>query len=140
MVRRMKDRARELGVERQVVFAGQVDRLSIPYVLAKSNCAVVPTGAETFGHNFLEPMFAGIPVVGTAVGVGREIVRDGETGFRISLKDKQSVRRAVLTLMDNPDLCARMGETARRLVIERYSHKAIAARHIELYKKLLTEA
>ena len=33
-----------------------------------------------------------------------------------------------------------MGETARHLVTERYSHKAIAARHVELYKKLLTEA
>ncbi len=139
VVNRMKEFAQRLGVAHQVIFAGRVDRLSIPYVLANSDCAVVPTKAETFGHNFLEPMFAGIPVLGTSVGVGREIVRDGETGFRISLKDPQSFRRVALTVMDDEELCSQMGRRARDVVANQYSHEAVAKRHVALYHELLAE-
>lgn len=139
VVNRMKVFTRRLGVAHQVIFAGRVDRLSIPYVLANSNCAVVPTKAETFGHNFLEPMFAGIPVLGTEVGVGRDIVQDGGTGFRITLKDPQSLQRAALTMLGDEELCSRMGRNARNVVANQYGHEAVAKRHVALYQRLLEE-
>lgn len=129
----------KLGLGGQVIIPGQVPRNEVPWLLQHMNCAVVPSRAETFGHNFLEPMFAGLPVVGTRVGVGRDIIREGETGRFIDLGDKAGVADALEGMIADPAKTARMGANAKALVEKAYLHAHVAQQLTALYGRLLGE-
>lgn len=135
----VKKTVRALGIESQVVVPGQVRRDEVPWLLAHVNCAIVPSRAETFGHNFLEPMFAGLPVLGTRVGIGKEIVKDGETGFGFSLNNKSELQEAAAYLIAHREEAVKMGGRAKKYVSFRYRHSDVAGRMVELYRKLLDE-
>ena len=131
---------REEKMEQQVLIVGQVERQEVPWLLIHSNCAVVPSRAETFGHNFLEPMFAGLPVLGTRVGIGRDIIKDRETGMGFSLRDPRSMQSAAEYILSNPDETKRMGAAAKKLVEHHFRHSDVARQLNLLYRGLLEMA
>jgi glycosyltransferase involved in cell wall biosynthesis len=118
---------------------GQIPRYEVPWLLHHVNCALVPSRAETFGHNFIEPMFASLPVVGTRVGIGREVILDGETGFGFSLKNPKEFSSAVQILAENPELAKDMGRRAHELVSKRFRHSDVAKLIVDVYRKLMNE-
>ena len=120
-------------LESQILLPGQVARSEIPWLLKHCNCAVVPSRAETFGHNFLEPMFAGLPVLGTRVGIGRDIIKDGETGYGFSLKQLSTVRVAAEKLLSDVRGTSEMGMRAKKLVEKDFTHAAVAQQLARLY-------
>lgn len=128
---------REHGLERQVVCAGRIDRRDVPYVLKRMQCAIVPSRAETFGHNYIEPMVAGIPVIGTRTGAGEYAIQDYVTGFGISLSDERRVLSAVEYFLRNPSECKKMGENAKRLAQSLFLHQMAGEAHARLYLDLL---
>jgi glycosyltransferase involved in cell wall biosynthesis len=66
-----------------------------------------------------------IPAVCSAVGGSREAVRHGDNGFLVSSEDEWM--EALLRLVDDPGLRARLGEAGRRTVLERYASPRSAA-------------
>ena len=124
-------------MENQIILTGQIQRQEVPWLLMHSNCAVVPSRAETFGHNFLEPMFAGLPVVGTPVGIGRDIIINGETGRKFSLSSRSSLQAAVESVVSDPAMARQMGEKAQQMVLSRFKHSDVAKELVSLYSGLL---
>lgn len=92
--------------------------------------------AETFGHNYLEPMFFGTPVIGTDVGIGREIIKDFYTGFLIKNFSKKQLRNAVEFFIKHPEKFKSFGENARNLVHEVFSWEAVAQRYVDFIKNI----
>jgi glycosyltransferase involved in cell wall biosynthesis len=78
----------------------------------------------------LQYMAAGLPVVTNPVGVHREMVRNGETGF-LATSEGEWIE-AVETLARDPELRRRMGARGRQLVEERYSVEAGAGLWVNL--------
>jgi len=66
-----------------------------------------------------------VPAVVSAVGGSREAVRHGDNGFLVSSEDEWM--DALLRLVDDPALRARLGEAGRRTVLERYASPRSAA-------------
>jgi phosphatidylinositol alpha 1,6-mannosyltransferase len=80
----------------------------------------VHTGTtETFGQTIQEAHAAGLPVVAPAVGGPLDLVRHGEDGFLVDPRHDRALRRAVLSLVVNPEQRARFGEAGRRAVLSR---------------------
>lgn len=127
----------EENLEGQILLTGQIARREVPWLLSRCNCAIVPSRSETFGHSFLEPMFASIPVIGTRVGVGGEIIKDGITGFHFSLSSSESLRCAVEKMISNENGAKRMGENARVLVEKNFLHSAVAKKLSYHYARIL---
>jgi len=75
--------------------------------------------AEGFGLTAAEAMLKGTPVVASAVGGLVDQVIDGETGFLVpDPHDLATFGDAVCKLLDDPDVCRRLGEGARRRAVE----------------------
>lgn len=70
------------------------------------------------GLKVLQYMAAGLPVVANRVGVQKNMVRHGETGFLVETPDEW--QDAVRMLAADPDLRRSMGQAGRRLVEEQY--------------------
>jgi glycosyltransferase involved in cell wall biosynthesis len=86
----------------------------------------------------LEAMSYGLAVVAPDIGGISEIVIDGETGILLPSLPKDdemaaSYAEALLILMNDPDLSAKLGHQARAFVGEKHSPQAHAKRVSELF-------
>jgi glycosyltransferase involved in cell wall biosynthesis len=102
--------ARELGIDRRVVFTGRRD--DIPAVTAALDVAVLPSYREAQGMVVLEAMALSRPVVATNVGGIPEMLEDGVSGLLVPPHDPDALAAAIVRLLlDHPfaDTIARHG-------------------------------
>ena len=128
-------------LENQIILTGQIPRVDIPWLLMHCDCAIVSSKSETFGHCFIEPMFAGLPVLGTRVGIGCDVIRDGETGYAFDLSRPSSLIKGAekMLSLSNHGGIKEMGCRARDLVEKRFSHTVVAKQLMNLYFSLLNK-
>lgn len=126
--------AAELGVEEQVLFAGQRD--DVADLIHAAEMVLIPSDAEPFGRVALEAMALEKPVVGTRAGGLPEVVTDGETGLLVVPRFPESLADACLRLLDNTALARHLGETGRKRVESVFNCKRIAADTVALYQRL----
>lgn len=87
------------------------------------------------GYKLIQYMACGMPVVASPVGVNREIVTHGETGFHASTLEDW--HKYLNLLLDDAALRLRMGSAGRKLVLQHYSLQAHAPRLIELFRSVV---
>ena len=95
---------KNLGLERRVYLVGRKSQEELAVYLAAADMFVLNTGYEGFSHQILESMTVGVPVITTAVGGNKEIIRQGENGFMIKYQDEFNLVEAVKSLWQNPEL------------------------------------
>lgn len=110
--------------------------LDVPGFLAGVDIAVLSSRAEGMPNAVLEYLAAGRPVVATTVGAVPELIEDGVTGLLVPPGDAEAMARAILRLVQNPDLAARLAEAGRRHVLTRYSRSAMIGRFENYYGSL----
>jgi glycosyltransferase involved in cell wall biosynthesis len=124
------------GLDACVIMAGY--RPDVPDVLAAidvlANC---PRAREGLSVAILEALAAGRPVVATRVGGIPEIVRDGETGLLVPPEDPRALADAVVKLVTDRDLAARLGEGAGRLVREQFTFEKMVEGNERVYLGIL---
>jgi glycosyltransferase involved in cell wall biosynthesis len=81
---------------------------------------------EPFGMPIVEAMACGLPVVATRGGGIPEIVHDGKTGIPVSKGNATELHFAIARLLDDPDLCASLGEAGCRRAKEVFSWNIVA--------------
>jgi glycosyltransferase involved in cell wall biosynthesis len=84
------------------------------------------------GLKALQYMALGIPAVVSPIGVNREIVEPGRTGFHATTEDEWV--DALDRLLDSVELRRRMGAAGRAMVEERYSAAVVAPRVAEIFR------
>ena len=124
----MRRRAREAGLEAQVVFAGLVPYERIPEELRGADVFALPSLQEGLPLSLLEAMASGLPVVASAVGGIPAVVRDGDDGFLVPAGDVAALGAALVRLANDPVRRARLGEAARRAA-QAWSWNSIWERH-----------
>jgi len=118
-----------------VLADGDVERLYRDCTLL-----VAPSLYESFGLVYLEAMRWGKPVVGCRTGGVPEVVRDGETGLLVPPEDPEALFDAITRLLDDRELCRRLGESGRRLVETDFSPRLMAEQTATLYRGVLDGA
>jgi glycosyltransferase involved in cell wall biosynthesis len=84
------------------------------------------------GFKLIQYMACVKPVIGTPVGVNREIIIDGHNGFWATTPDDWV--QALDSLMGDAELRRRQGEAGRHLVEERYSLQVTAPKLADLLR------
>jgi glycosyltransferase involved in cell wall biosynthesis len=96
-LREIQQLAAELGIAHRVRFLGQ--RSDVPALLRAADVHCQPnTGSEPFGIAFVEALYAGLPVVTTAIGGAREIV-DETCGILVEPGDPEGLSQALRRLI-----------------------------------------
>ena len=104
---KIKSKAKLLGIADRVHFLGQ--RSDVPKLLAAADIHCQPnTGPEPFGITFIEGLYAGLPVVTTDMGGGREIV-DSTCGVLITPKNEKELADVLRKLILNRELRLNLG-------------------------------
>lgn len=98
-------------------FRGWIDDVQKRATLEKSDILVLPSRVEGMPNVLLEAMTAGLPVVSTTVGCIPDLVTDGEEGFLVPPGDVESLARALVALVNDAALRARMGMAGRERIL-----------------------
>jgi glycosyltransferase involved in cell wall biosynthesis len=126
--------ATNLGIAASVQFAGLVD--DVDQVYRSLNVFVFPSLAEPLGSSLLAAMSYGLPCVALAGGAAPEVIKDGENGLLVNSPDPSAFAVAILRLLDDPSLAARLGAAARQTIEERFSVERMAALTLDLYRRV----
>jgi glycosyltransferase involved in cell wall biosynthesis len=127
----LRDRARARGVAHAFDFLGERD--DVPARLAAADMFLLPSRSEAFPNAVLEAMASGLPVVASGVGGILELIDDGHTGLLTPAGDPVALADRLCTLMGDPALAARLGESARAQAEQRYSFDRMVAAFDALY-------
>lgn len=90
---------------------------------------------ESFGLGILETLAYGKPVVATHIGGIPEVVRHGQTGLLVPVRQPGALAEAIDRLIDQPDLRAALGQAARIDAAERFDPAKVRDRYLDLYRR-----
>ena len=126
--------ARELGVQRDVLFLGNQDCME--ELLPLADVFLLPSSSESFGLVALEAMSAEVPVVASNIGGIPEVVEHGVTGFLHDPRSIEGFVSSVLRLLGNDRLRRTMGRRGRRVARERFGVDQIVDQYVRVYDSL----
>jgi glycosyltransferase involved in cell wall biosynthesis len=133
----LRQKARDMGIEAQVVFAGF--RSDIGRLYRLMDASVLTSLSEGLSMTLLESMARALPVVVTRVGGNPEVVVEGETGFLVPPKDPAAFAERVVLLLQDPDLRRRMGRAGRARVEDRFRLRETSDRYLRVYESLIED-
>jgi glycosyltransferase involved in cell wall biosynthesis len=102
-------------------------------------CLSVPSSDGT-SVALLEAMASGRPVVVSDIAANREWIRDGENGLVVPAADSRALSDALVRLVDDPELRAKLGDAARRDVVVRGNYLDQMRRAERIYRSVIWEA
>ncbi len=130
----LKSLTNQLKIQENVIFAGRISKEEIMSYLQISNLFVLPSLSEGFPNVILEAMAAGLPIVTTNFEGSWEIVKDGENGFIVSVKNSHALARGITKILDNPDIKQAMSRKNREEIVK-YDWNNIISELEEIYRE-----
>ena len=97
---------------------------------------VLPTYREGFPNVVLEAGAAHKPVVTTRVTGAKDSVIDSVTGILVEPRDSHALATAMSTLLNQPEVAAKMGERNHTFVRENYSNHVVWSNLVDLLDEL----
>ncbi|MBU0627546.1 glycosyltransferase family 4 protein, partial [Patescibacteria group bacterium] len=126
----------EKNLKNRVLFLGRKDHNDLPKILQSADIFVRPSLSEGLGNSFLEAMAAGLPIIGTPVGGIPDFLVDRETGVFCKVRDPESIAKAVIRIVKNPDFKEKIVKNGEILVNKCYSWNDVAQKIDSLLKML----
>jgi glycosyltransferase involved in cell wall biosynthesis len=124
---------RELGLQDVLHVAGY--RTDADRLLAAADVVTLSSSEEGMGSVLLDALVFSRAVAATRAGGIPEVVRDGETGILGPVGDAEALGAAIVTLLTDRSLAARMGSAGRARAPE-FSIEAMAMRTRTVYESL----
>lgn len=119
---------------KMVEWWGHCDNMS--QVIAQAHIVCLPSYREGVPKALIEAAACGRPIVTTDVPGCREIVRQGENGLLVPVKDAGALAEALHKLIEDPDLRLRMGARGREIAAAEFSIEKIVSEILAVYREL----
>jgi glycosyltransferase involved in cell wall biosynthesis len=114
--------------DQQIVYLGVLDVKAKNKLMGGAKVFLNPIAwEEPFGMVMIESMACGTPVISYNKGAASELIRNGKNGFLV--KNRREMVKAIASV----DSINR--KDCRKYVEEKFSPKAAAKKHIEMYQK-----
>ena len=121
----------ELGVADYVTLLGRVPVVP-PYFQHVADVHVLPSSVEGFGISVIEAAACGLPNLVSVPSAMQEIIRNGVDGLHVNGADPYSIADALESLIQNPAMRRRMGETAAERMRQLFSMDAYKERVVSI--------
>ena len=125
------------GVSDLVDLPGFLHDEDLRRLVHRAGCIVIPSLYEPFGVVALEALAAGAPLVVARTGGLAELIAGTDAGLTFEPGNPDDLARCVEMVLRSPSLATQLTESARRLVSDRYSWRAIAQTTVVVYETAL---
>jgi len=123
------------GYESHYLWHAPMPNEEVLRLINAADLIVVPSvWQEPQGRVLLEAMSLGKPVVATRVGGIPETVEDGVSGLLVERKNSNALARAIICLLQDPELSRRMGQEGRRILEEKFRTPLILEKLLSIYQ------
>jgi glycosyltransferase involved in cell wall biosynthesis len=126
-----------LDVQFHVKYMGFSDDLPAWY--STMTLLVQPSWHEGWGYNVLEAACSGVTAIGTRISATIDAILDDKTGLLVPVKDPEAMAKAIVKLLKDDRLRARLGQAARERAINSFSQDKICPLLVHEYRRLLAE-
>jgi len=136
-----KDELKSLSGWKNVVDLGNLSRIEVANLLAKSSVGLVtylpaPNHVDAQPNKLFEYMSVGLPVIASHFPLWKEIVVDNECGVCVDPENHLEIAKAIQFFFDNPDEGLRMGKNGIKSVNDTYNWNVEEKKLIELYNRI----
>ncbi len=131
----LRRRIQEGNSDGQVLMLGWRDDIS--QLLTLADVFVFPSHHEGHPGAVVEAMFASKPIIVSDIPVHRETVTHGETALLVAVKREKPLAEAMLTLLRDEELRAKLGTQARERALQLYHIDQIAEQHSAIYRNVV---
>jgi glycosyltransferase involved in cell wall biosynthesis len=129
-----------LNLSECIEFIGAVEPQSVADLLAHAEVFILASRSEGRPNVILEAMAAALPVIATDIDGVRDIVEHEHTGLLYEADNNLQLSGHIARLCDDEDLRRRLGQAARRWIIQHeLSWTNTARRYANLYRALAGE-
>jgi len=118
-----------------VSFLGVIPNERLPLELNRSEIFVLVSIYEGNPKTLLEAMACGLPVIGTDVRGIKEVINHKKNGYLCDTS-AESMKEAIMNVLESDELRGRMGRYARETIVEHYSVKSLATKELSLLTAL----
>ncbi len=101
--------------------------------LSITDVLCLPSYREGFGTVVIEAAAMGVPCIGTKIPGLIDAIDDGMTGMLVPVKDSEALYKGMCRLMNDENLCKKMGEAARTRVVNLYDAKIVHSEWVSEY-------
>jgi glycosyltransferase involved in cell wall biosynthesis len=129
----LRERARRLGLERQVRFTGWLDRAQVARRYRESDLFTLAPRAEAVGTSFVEALASGLPVVGSHVGAIPDLIDHERNGLLVTPRHPRDLAQAIGSLAADSRLCAEIGRRNRAQAEQKHSWDRVTSRYLTIY-------
>jgi glycosyltransferase involved in cell wall biosynthesis len=129
----LKERARELGLEKHVHFVGKLNREELIGVYQHATLLVHPSHYEAFGIVVAEAQAAGLPIVARNTSALPYVMQDGVSGRLFN--DQKELVNAITNVLANPQLRQQFGAAGKKHV-QQFSWATARDTILKLYDEL----
>jgi phosphatidylinositol alpha-1,6-mannosyltransferase len=135
MEAQLKQRVKELGLERSITFLGWLPPDRLRNEMQNSTLLIAPSRMIE-GQNLVvtEALSVGCPVATTPRGGVLDLVKDGETGLVIPDANRKFIVQAVLNILPDPDELSKISRNGFSHFTRNYSRKRITKSTMRLYR------
>jgi glycosyltransferase involved in cell wall biosynthesis len=127
----LKDYARKLNVENEVIFTGFVN--DVRSFMQEIDIFILSSYYEGFGFVMAEAMMENRPVIAFEVSSLPELIMQGENGFLVPPGDIDSLKEKVLLLSADRQLREKMGNRGRKFIYENFGFEKQLPLLLELF-------
>ncbi len=124
----------QLNLNSNVTFTGKKTQAELKTLYKSSNIFVYPSLYENFGQPLIEAAAHGLPLIATPVGIAKDIVIDGETGYHVTGKTEE-IKDRIESLTDS-NLRLEMGRKIQVEIKNRFDWGKIMGQYKSLYQSL----
>jgi glycosyltransferase involved in cell wall biosynthesis len=126
--------AASLGIAARVQFLGSQGRRPVAEAMRQCTLFALPSRYEGLGCAYLEAMATAKPVIACRnQGIG-EIIRSGENGWLIEPDNLSELTAALKALLNDHALRSRIGDAARKTIVEGFTLQHQTAALAQLYR------
>jgi colanic acid/amylovoran biosynthesis glycosyltransferase len=117
------------GLSGIVTLLGSIPQDEVRAHLGECHGFVLASRHEPLGVAYMEAMACELPVVGTSAGGVTELIETGQDGLLVAAGDAAQLAQAMGDIMSAPELRVRLGQQARRKIVQNFS-SARSALHL----------
>jgi len=126
---KLKKMVQDSHLGKHVIFTGFIPHAELPQYYNLCEVFIMPSreyhqvDAEGFGIVYLEAGACGKPAIGGRSGGIPDAILEAETGFLVDPGDVEGVANAIIRILSDDNLARRLGENARRRILEKFQWK-----------------
>jgi len=133
--RELEARVAQLGLAAHVRFAGRQPVSDICHWLRAGDLFALVSSNEGFPCSLSEAMAVGLPSVVTDIPGNAQLIDPGVHGLVVPVGDEARIAEAIAKLLADPECRSRMGQAARRRIVENYSTDKVVDRYESLFQE-----